>query len=149
MKTKSCTHTRQNGSPTGHGRPAPVGPDDVRVKDNIDSICMSTYKAAVEGGSHNAYRTTSQSKKNPTIVGHEFCGDRRGGRKTGKHKYRPGGASPYSPRITTRAPRWPRLLLSLLRRRCPIRQHTHRIAAYGPPTALRFRRMLYGSSQSP
>ena len=28
----------------------PVGPDDVRVKIISDSICMSTYKAAVEGG---------------------------------------------------------------------------------------------------
>ena len=29
-----------------------VGPDDVRVKIVSDSICMSTYKAAVEGGEH-------------------------------------------------------------------------------------------------
>ena len=27
----------------------PVGPDDVQVKIISDSICMSTYKAAVEG----------------------------------------------------------------------------------------------------
>ena len=30
----------------------PVGPDDVQVKIISDSICMSTYKAAVEGEEH-------------------------------------------------------------------------------------------------
>ena len=29
-----------------------VGPDDVLVKIMSDSICMSSYKAAVEGGDH-------------------------------------------------------------------------------------------------
>lgn len=83
----------------------PVGPDDVRVKIISDSICMSTYKAAVEGGSHK--RVPDNVEENPTIVGHEFCGviDEVG--ENWKHKYRPGRASPYSPRITTRAPRWP------------------------------------------
>ena len=29
-----------------------VGPDDVQVKIISDSVCMSTYKAAVEGAEH-------------------------------------------------------------------------------------------------
>lgn len=49
-----------------------VGPDDVRVKIVSDSICMSTYKAAVEGGEHK--RVPDTVEENPTIVGHEFCG---------------------------------------------------------------------------
>ena len=66
----------------------PVGPDDVRVKIISDSICMSTYKAAVEGGSHK--RVPDNVEENPTIVGHEFCGviDEVG--ENWKHKYRPG-----------------------------------------------------------
>ena len=51
----------------------PVGPDDVRIKVMSDSICMSTYKAAVEGGDHK--RVPSDCHENPTVVGHEFCGD--------------------------------------------------------------------------
>ncbi len=49
-----------------------VGPDDVQVKIISDSICMSTYKAAVEGGEHK--RVPDNVEENPTIVGHEFCG---------------------------------------------------------------------------
>lgn len=49
-----------------------VGKDDVQVKIISDSICMSTYKAAVEGGEHK--RVPSNVEENPTIVGHEFCG---------------------------------------------------------------------------
>ena len=29
-----------------------VGPDDVRIRVVSDSLCMSSYKAAVEGGDH-------------------------------------------------------------------------------------------------
>lgn len=49
-----------------------VGPDDIRVRIVSDSICMSTYKAAVEGGDHK--RVPDNVAENPTIVGHEFCG---------------------------------------------------------------------------
>ena len=49
-----------------------VGPDDVQVKIMSDSICMSTYKAAVEGPDHK--RVPNDCAENPTIVGHEFCG---------------------------------------------------------------------------
>ncbi len=38
-----------------------VGPDDVQVKVISDSICMSTYKAAVEGEDHKRVPKTSQS----------------------------------------------------------------------------------------
>lgn len=49
-----------------------IGSDGVRVKIVSDSICMSTYKAAVEGGEHK--RVPDNVEENPTIVGHEFCG---------------------------------------------------------------------------
>ena len=50
-----------------------VGPDDVQVKIISDSVCMSTYKAAVEGEDHK--RVPNNVAENPTIIGHEFCGD--------------------------------------------------------------------------
>ena len=49
-----------------------VGDDDVRIKIISDSICMSTYKASVEGADHK--RVPNDVAENPTIVGHEFCG---------------------------------------------------------------------------
>ena len=50
-----------------------IGPDDVRIRVVSDSLCMSTYKAAIEGGDHK--RVLNNCAENPTIVGHEFCGD--------------------------------------------------------------------------
>lgn len=50
-----------------------VGPDDVQVRIICDSVCMSTYKAALEGEDHK--RVPNDVAENPTIVGHEFCGD--------------------------------------------------------------------------
>lgn len=66
----------------------PVGPDDVRVKIICDSICMSSYKAAMEGGDHK--RVPDNVAENPTIIGHEFCGiiDEVGA--NWQHKYKVG-----------------------------------------------------------
>lgn len=38
-----------------------------------DSICMSSYKAAVQGKNHK--RAPKDIDKNPVIIGHEFCGE--------------------------------------------------------------------------
>ncbi|MCH3964832.1 MAG: zinc-binding dehydrogenase [Clostridium sp.] len=47
--------------------------DEILVKVVSDSICMSTYKAAVQGPDHK--RVPKDVDKNPVIVGHEFAGD--------------------------------------------------------------------------
>ena len=65
-----------------------VGPDDVRVKIISDSVCMSTYKAAVEGGDHK--RVPDDVADRPTIVGHEFCGDIIAVGENWKDKYKVG-----------------------------------------------------------
>ncbi|MBE6957153.1 MAG: L-sorbose 1-phosphate reductase, partial [Ruminococcaceae bacterium] len=65
-----------------------VGPDDVRVRIVSDSICMSTYKAAIEGPEHK--RVPDDCDVNPTIVGHEFCGDIVEVGENWKHKYKAG-----------------------------------------------------------
>ena len=65
-----------------------VGPDDVQVRVVSDSACMSTYKAAIEGGDHK--RVPSDCATNPTIVGHEFCGDIVAVGENRKHKYKVG-----------------------------------------------------------
>ena len=65
-----------------------VGPDDVQVRVISDSVCMSTYKAALEGGDHK--RVPDNVAENPTIVGHEFCGDIVAVGDNWKHKYKVG-----------------------------------------------------------
>ncbi len=65
-----------------------VGPDDVQIRVICDSICMSTYKAALEGGDHK--RVPDDCDVNPTIVGHEFCGDIIAVGDNWKHKYKVG-----------------------------------------------------------
>lgn len=65
-----------------------VGPDDVQVRVISDSICMSSYKAAVEGGDHK--RVPADCAEKPTIIGHEFCGDIVAVGENWKHKYKVG-----------------------------------------------------------
>ena len=65
-----------------------VGPDDVQVKIICDSVCMSTYKAALEGEDHK--RVPNDCAVNPTIVGHEFCGDIVAVGENWAHKYKVG-----------------------------------------------------------
>ncbi len=49
-----------------------VGDNDVRVKIISDTICMSSYKATIEGPEHK--RVPDDVAENPTVIGHEFCG---------------------------------------------------------------------------
>ncbi len=49
-----------------------VGEDEILAKVVTDSICMSSYKAALQGGDHK--RVPENVADNPVIIGHEFCG---------------------------------------------------------------------------
>ena len=64
------------------------GPDDVQLRIVSDSICMSTYKAALEGEDHK--RVPNNVSEKPTIVGHEFCGDIIAVGENWQHKYKVG-----------------------------------------------------------
>ena len=46
--------------------------DEILVKVVSDSICMSSYKAAIQGSNHK--RVPEDIAEHPAIVGHEFCG---------------------------------------------------------------------------
>ena len=65
-----------------------LGPDDVQIRVVSDSVCMSTYKAVLEGEDHK--RVPDDCAVNPTIVGHEFCGDIIAVGENWKHKYKVG-----------------------------------------------------------
>ncbi len=46
--------------------------DEILAEVVTDSICMSSYKAAQQGGDHK--RVPDDVENNPIIIGHEFCG---------------------------------------------------------------------------
>lgn len=50
-----------------------LGEDQIRAKVISDSLCMSSYKAAMQGADHK--RVPDDCAENPTIIGHEFCGE--------------------------------------------------------------------------
>lgn len=66
----------------------PVGADNIRIEIVSDSLCMSTYKACVEGPDHK--RVPEDIAQNPTIMGHEFCGRILEVGQNWKHKFKPG-----------------------------------------------------------
>ena len=47
--------------------------DEILATIISDSICMSSYKAAEQGAEHK--RIPDDVAENPTIIGHEFCGE--------------------------------------------------------------------------
>lgn len=51
----------------------PIQADEILAKVVCDSICMSTWKAAVEADIHK--RVPRDVAQNPTIIGHEFAGE--------------------------------------------------------------------------
>ena len=46
--------------------------DEILAEIVSDSICMSSYKAAIQGSGHK--RVPDDVAENPIIIGHEFCG---------------------------------------------------------------------------
>ena len=50
-----------------------IGEDELLAKVISDSVCMSTHKAVLQGAAHK--RVPNDIAENPTIIGHEFCGE--------------------------------------------------------------------------
>ncbi|MEA4824870.1 MAG: zinc-binding dehydrogenase [Clostridiaceae bacterium] len=50
-----------------------IGEDEILAHIITDSICMSSYKATIQGADHK--RVPSDIAQNPIIIGHEFCGE--------------------------------------------------------------------------
>ncbi len=50
-----------------------IASDEILAKVISDSICMSSYKAAMQGSDHK--RVPNDVAQNPIIIGHEFCGE--------------------------------------------------------------------------
>lgn len=62
--------------------------DEILARIVSDSICMSSYKASVQGADHK--RIPKDIHINPTIIGHEFAGIILEVGQKWKHKFHPG-----------------------------------------------------------
>lgn len=51
----------------------PLREDEIRAKVITDSLCMSSYKALIQGENHK--RVPDNVAQSPIILGHEFCGE--------------------------------------------------------------------------
>ena len=88
MKTKAVRLYGKNDLRLDEFELPAVGPDDVQIRVVSDSLCMSSYKAALEGEDHK--RVPDNVAENPTIIGHEFCGDIVAVGENWKDKYKVG-----------------------------------------------------------
>ncbi|OAA92402.1 zinc-binding dehydrogenase [Clostridium ljungdahlii] len=73
MKTKAVRLYGKNDLRLEEFELPEIKDDEILVQVVSDSICMSTYKAAVQGPDHK--RVPKDVDKNPVIVGHEFAGN--------------------------------------------------------------------------
>ncbi len=73
MKTKAVRMYGKNDLRLEEFELPPLKTDEILAKIVTDSICMSTYKAALQGSDHK--RVPSDIDSQPIIVGHEFCGE--------------------------------------------------------------------------
>lgn len=75
--------------------------DEILAHIISDSICMSSYKAAIQGNEHK--RVPKDIDKNPVIIGHEFCGEIVEVGKKWAHKFKPGSRFSIQPAINMKS----------------------------------------------
>jgi threonine dehydrogenase-like Zn-dependent dehydrogenase len=75
----------------------PMRDDEILALVISDSICMSSHKAAEQGSDHK--RVPKDIDKNPTIVGHEFCGKIIEVGKKWRHKFSAGSKFSIQPAL--------------------------------------------------
>ncbi len=73
MKTKAVRIYGKNDLRLEEFELPVMGEEEILATVISDSICMSSYKAASQGSAHK--RVPDDVSENPTIIGHEFCGE--------------------------------------------------------------------------
>lgn len=72
MKTRAVRLYGKNNLHTEEFELPQIKEDELLVKVMTDSICMSTYKAVIQGSDHK--RVPDDIAENPVMMGHEFAG---------------------------------------------------------------------------
>lgn len=88
MKTKACRLYGKNDLRLEEFELPQIKENEILAKIVSDSICMSSYKAAVQGADHK--RVPKDVAQNPIIIGHEFCGEIVEVGKKWADKFKPG-----------------------------------------------------------
>ena len=81
-----------------------LGEDQILARVICDSICMSTYKCAMQGVEHK--RVPKDVAENPTIMGHEFCGEIIRVGKKWQGEYKEGMRFAIQPNINYKGTMW-------------------------------------------
>ena len=80
----------------------PLAEDEILAQVISDSICMSSYKAAIQGTAHK--RVPDDAGQNPVIIGHEFCGRIIEAGAKWRGQWRPGMKFAIQPAINYQGP---------------------------------------------
>ena len=78
----------------------PIREDEILARVVSDSICMSSHKAAKQGADHK--RVPKDIARNPTIIGHEFCGTILEVGRKWQHRFKAGSKFAIQPAINYR-----------------------------------------------
>lgn len=97
MKTKAVRMYAQRDLRLDEYDLDPMGEDEILAEIVTDSICMSTYKAAIQGSRHK--RVPEDIDKRPIVIGHEFAGRILEVGERWKDRYKPGESFTIQPNI--------------------------------------------------
>ena len=98
MKTKAVRIYGKNDLRLEEFELPQIKDDEILARVVSDSICMSSYKAAIQGEDHK--RVPNDVATNPVIIGHEFCGDIVEVGAKWQDKYKPGMKFGVQPALT-------------------------------------------------
>lgn len=73
MKTKAVRLYGKNDLRMEEFELPPIGKDEILARVVTDSLCMSSYKASIQGTDHK--RIPGDVAENPVMIGHEFAGE--------------------------------------------------------------------------
>lgn len=87
MKTKAVRLYGKNDLRLEEFELPPIKEDEILAHIISDSLCMSSYKAVIQGTNHK--RVPTNIADNPVIIGHEFCGEIVEVGKKWQNKFKP------------------------------------------------------------
>jgi len=97
MKTKAVRLYGKNDLRLEEFELPQIKDDEILAIIISDSICMSSYKAAIQGADHK--RVPKDVDKNPIIIGHEFCGEIIKVGEKWQDKFKPGSKFSIQPAL--------------------------------------------------
>lgn len=97
MKTKAVRLYGKNDLRLDEFELPEIREDEILAHIISDSICMSSYKAAIQGNEHK--RIPEDIAENPVIIGHEFCGEIVEAGSKWKERFKPGDRFSIQPAL--------------------------------------------------